>query len=362
MRVLFLINSLGRGGAELNLVRLAGRLRDRGIDVEIASLTGAEPDVVAEARGLGVPTRLNAWASVMLGALSRHPPDLVDGWQYGGAVAANVFRMRHVPVTWSLRHVPLAYRDESRSTRFCLTMLRWLPSPARVIVNSQAGVDAHRRLGIEGAYQVIPNGIDTQRFAADEDAGRDLRRTLGIADSSFVLLHVARFHPHKGHAQLLEAFAGIASDDRDIRLICMGQGVSKIASLARQLGVDSNRLYLLEPNADLRATYAAADVVVSPSLTESFPTVVAEAMSCERPCIVTDVGESANIVHDTGWLVRSADVAALRDTIWQVSRTSPRDLLDAGRRARQRIVEHFSEDRLVRAYSALAEDIVGGRR
>jgi glycosyltransferase involved in cell wall biosynthesis len=350
MRVLYVINSLGRGGAELNLVRLAARVREASVDAEIIPLRGGHPDVLAEARVRGVPVRTGALASLLGAVASRTRPDVVEGWQYAGALAATLFRARGVPVRWNFRHVPLDLREESASTRAALRALRHAPRPACIVVNSAAAVAAHRALGIDGEYRVIANGVDTERFVADAEAGVALRTSLGIPSSAFLLAHVARFHPHKGHAVLLAALAALPANGADVRLLCVGDGVSAVDTLAQRLGADRRRVYVADAMADLRPVYSAADVVVSPSLTESFPTVVAEAMSCARPCIATDVGDSAVLVHDCGRVVPAGSVEALRDAICDVAGGSAATRAEAGRRARARIVNHFSESIAVRTH------------
>lgn len=359
MRVLYVINGLGRGGAELNLVRLAAGLGRTGVDVEIVALAGGAFDVLEEAHAHGVGVRFGSVSLVR--ALARTlRPDLVEGWMYIGALASNLFRPRRVPVTWNFRHVPDALAAESRTTRIALAALSRIPPPRRIVVNSRAAEAAHRALGIAGEYRVVHNGVDTRAFRRDDGARAIARGRLGVDAATCVFLHVARFHPHKGHDMLLDAFARLPAQ-RPALLVCVGDGHDIVLGHARQRGLHPGRVVALPATPDLLPLYNAADAVVSPSLTESFPTVVAEGMSCERPCIVTDVGESAHIVGDTGTVVPSGDAGALCAALTGFIASSAAERAEAGRRARARVVAHFSDSAALDAYLAHLGEVVGGR-
>ena len=95
----------------------------------------------------------------------------------------------------------------------------------------------------------------------------------------------------------------------------------------------------------------ALDLHVLSSRSEAFPNVVAEAMACGTPCVVTDVGEAAEIVGDQGWCVPSGDPVALsgamRAALLMLAGGEAESLRAACRR---RILETFNQDRMVTAY------------
>jgi glycosyltransferase involved in cell wall biosynthesis len=99
---------------------------------------------------------------------------------------------------------------------------------------------------------------------------------------------------------------------------------------------------------------AALDVACSASAYgEGFPNVIGEAMSCAVPCAVTDVGDSARIVADTGRVVPPCDAAALAQAIRDLVELDPESRRTLGKRARARIVQHFSLDAIVQQYEEL---------
>src|SRR5205807_5126692 len=108
--------------------------------------------------------------------------------------------------------------------------------------------------------------------------------------------------------------------------------------------------YLLGMRHDVARLFSGIDIATTASRSEAFPIVVGEAMACGTPCVVTDVGDSALIVADTGRVVAPNDPDALAEA-W-------RSLVDAGhaerRRlgiaARARIRQHFSLPSIVQSY------------
>jgi glycosyltransferase involved in cell wall biosynthesis len=108
---------------------------------------------------------------------------------------------------------------------------------------------------------------------------------------------------------------------------------------------------LAGPRDDVPAVMNALDIHVLSSRGEAFPNVVAEAMACATPCVVTDVGDAAVLVADTGWVVPPGDpialAAGMQHAITAVLEGG-KDVL--GGRARQRIGERFSLERMADSY------------
>jgi glycosyltransferase involved in cell wall biosynthesis len=100
------------------------------------------------------------------------------------------------------------------------------------------------------------------------------------------------------------------------------------------------------PRIDMANVYNALDLAVSSSRWgEGFPNVVAEAMATGVPCVVTDVGDSSEVVGDTGWVCPSSDPAQLALALGSAT-VSRRGLAAYGQRARQRVRTEFSVERL----------------
>jgi glycosyltransferase involved in cell wall biosynthesis len=292
-------------------------------------------------------------------------PTLVQTWLYHADFAgllAGLFA--RVPVVWNIRCAELDPRDHAPSL---MTLIRALALasryPAAVICNSHAGQRAHEQLGyVPRKWAVIPNGFDTDAFRPRSEARAALRGELGLPVETTLVGLLARFHPMKDQASFLNAAKIVIGAKPDVRFVLAGRGIDAAPSLRRlvdELGLTAH-VHLLPPRTDAPSFLAALDVAVSSSYGEAFPNMVGEAMACGIPCIVTDVGDSARIVGDTGVLVPPRDPAALAAGIVEILAADPAARAARGLAARARIVSEFSVERAAARYEALYRGVATG--
>lgn len=184
---------------------------------------------------------------------------------------------------------------------------KWLFDPlmARLQVRL-AGAEAAKRTvaaHFPGDYEVVPNGIDVDRFA------RAVPRPASMPPDRPHVLYVGRIEPRKGVDRLVRAMAQVQQRVPHVQLVLVGGGPDRdaIASLARELDVRvvfAGRV----SDADLPSYYQAADVMCSPALgDESFGLVLLEAMAAGRPIVATNIAGYAELLGGTGG-ARLADV------------------------------------------------------
>jgi glycosyltransferase involved in cell wall biosynthesis len=238
------------------------------------------------------------------------------------------------------------------------TPLSWLAD--LIIVNSEAGRRFHLRRGYpKRKLVVIENGIDTEQFRPDAVRRAEVRREWNVADDHRLVGLVARLHPVKGHREFIEAASIVARRAPSTDFVCVGRGDgperSALEDLARTYGLEK-RLRWAGERTDMPAVYAALDICCLSSTGEAFPNVVAEAMACGTPCVVTDVGDAAAIVNGTGTVVPPRDPDAFATGIESLVRRADREREEFEAAVRARIEKHYSVDRLVtRTVSALNE-------
>ena len=110
--------------------------------------------------------------------------------------------------------------------------------------------------------------------------------------------------------------------------------------------------------ADMPAVYSAIDtLVVASRFGEGFPNVLVEAMACEVPCVTTDVGDASAVVGSTGWVVPARDAAAIVEACRAAAAESESSRSILGRAARQRVVDQFSAEQLVKRTSTILSEI-----
>lgn len=136
---------------------------------------------------------------------------------------------------------------------------------------------------------IIPNAIDTKRFAYDKMARAQLRKELEIHENSYVIGHVGRFCHQKNHRFLLHVFKDFLLANPDAILLLIGEGKTQkeIRMLADTLGI-GQRVIFAGVRGDADKLYSAMDVFCLPSYYEGMPLVAWEAQCNGLPCLFSD--------------------------------------------------------------------------
>jgi glycosyltransferase involved in cell wall biosynthesis len=207
---------------------------------------------------------------------------------------------------------------------------------------------------------VLPNGFDTIAFQPSEHARQTLRRALNVQPDAALVGLIGRYDPLKDHRNFLRAAALLKQRYPLMHVVLAGERLDasnkELEQVIRDFGL-LNRVHLLGLRNDVNEVTAALDISVLSSSSEGFPNVVGEAMSCEIPCVVTDVGDCAWIVGDTGRIVPPHDSQRLAKAIGELLEVGPAGRAALGKRARERIVQEFSLDSVVRRYQDLYEEV-----
>lgn len=363
--ILFLVRSLRQGGAERQLVALATGLHRHGWPVSVACCYGGGA-FQAELERAGVPLadlrKRGRWDVVgflwrLWRTLRRQRATIVHGYMPLGNMLALFARVAcpGTRVVWGVRSSFIDQGNRDWLSRLNFRLSRGAARLAdRIIANSEAGAAYHAALGYPRArMQVIPNGIDIQRFHFDAAGRARVRQEWRVEDDGTLVGLVGRIDPMKDHATFLAAVSVLARNHPTWRFVCVGGGrpgrVAAMRARAQRLGLAAC-LTWAGPRSDLAAVYSALDIAVSSSCGEGFSNVIAEAMACERPCVVTDVGDSARIVGNCGAVVPPRDPPALAAGIERVAQAlaQPGEAARLGAAARARIVATYSLDALVR--------------
>jgi glycosyltransferase involved in cell wall biosynthesis len=202
-------------------------------------------------------------------------------------------------------------------------------------------------------FEFIPNGFDLDQFSFDQSAADQVRTELGIPANSPIVGLVARMNPQKDHASFVSMAAILHKHRPDVHFVLVGQGVDHPkGQVARQISEEGigSVFRLLGRRSDVARLMSAFDIFVSSSLAEAFPLVIGEAMATGVPCVVTDVGDSAFLVGDTGQVVPPKDPDALADACLHLL-SMPADAQQSLRvAARERIRHNFDLDAIAQRY------------
>ncbi|MDA8387637.1 MAG: glycosyltransferase [Nitrospiraceae bacterium] len=346
-----LVVALGPDGA------VTDRIRSMGAAVHSLGMAGGRPPSPAAVRRLF--------------KLSRdYRPQVIQGWMYHGNLMASLvgcLAPGRPPVIWNIRQALYDIGREKRMTVLIMRLgARMSLLPGRIIYNSRAGAEQHEKMGYaRGRTLIIPNGFDCGRFRPSPEARALVRRRLGVPDDALLIGLIARYHPVKDHANFFAAAAKLASRRSDAHFALAGamvdEGNRELAGMIDNAGL-RRRVHLMGEQANMPEIDAALDVATSSSVSEGFPNVIGEAMACGVPCVVTDVGDSALIVGDTGKVVPPKNSDALAAGWAAISDMGPERRKALGGAARRRIVERYSLQDVVARYVQLYSDTALERR
>ncbi len=350
-RIVHIITGLSANGAQNMLYRVCRYSGD--YEHEIISLSG-EGDMGERFRELGIRVHaLNLGQFNLVSCLGRavkicRKADIVDSWLYHADlfafITARVLLRRHL--IWNIRHQNL---DPLYNKRRTLRVVRINSFLSRFVdcisYNSTQAIKNHKRYGYRGKKtRLVANGFEID--VPEKDRGM-IRKRLGIEGEHIIIVTAGRWNALKGYSLLFEALRGL---EGDYRLIMAGKGLDKDnRELADMIGDLGERVMLLGERDDIVDILSAGDIYVSSSTGESFSNAVGEAMAQGLACVVTDTGESQNLVGDAGIAVRAGDAEALREGLRKMISS---DYREYGKKAKLRI-QQWDIRRVVTMYQEM---------
>jgi glycosyltransferase involved in cell wall biosynthesis len=321
LRVLHVIDSLGAGGAEQNLVTLLRHLPQSDYEHHAAWLYPDEPLLPDLAPHLASMLRLEAGRGVnLVGAavklaryMNRIRPDVVSAKLVRAQLVARfaTFLSGRIPTvsTWEC----LTYRDdmyESLGRRGpWLRRLTWLLDAGSglgdahiIAVSREIAEHNARKLRVDPRrVSVIYNAYEPKRITGiDESSRQRLRRELGVADHGHLLLSVGRLIEQKDHPTSINAMSEVARRLPHALLVIAGTGDLQMELQAQ---IDALRLRqnvrLLGRRGDVPALLATADLFVFPSLYEGNSIALMEALAAGLPAVLSRITSSLEVVESS---------------------------------------------------------------
>jgi sugar transferase (PEP-CTERM/EpsH1 system associated) len=371
LRILHVISYMGRGGAEMGILKLIDGLGEkfehrictmRGYDVNfVRSNFSEEKMFVAGSPALKLQFPLFRLMHIM----RQYRPHVVHTRNWGAIEAVMAAKLASVPVVIHSEHgyevdmfagLPMRRRLFRRAAYAMGDAVFALTKELRDFHARQAWVRPE-------SMDVIYNGVDTQRFAPGEKTRLALRGELGIPEQSFVIGSVGRLVPIKDHATLLKAAASLAASGIDLRVLLVGQGPEreKLENLAAE--TLRGRVYFAGDSGRVPEMLNAMDVFVLPSLNEGMSNTLLEAMASGLPVLATNVGGNPEIVQDNvdGCLFKPGDVQWLADKLKQLA-SDPDLVHQLGTAARNRAMNSFSLSRMLDTYRRFYLDLAASRQ
>ncbi len=353
------------GGVQVHVRELTARLGSRGHETAIVAPARGPVDDV-QVRVVGRPVRVPYGGKVAPICFSRRSwsriretirvfePDVVHVHEpFSPSTSLLAMVAADVPVVATFH----AHHERSRALTMSAPVLRSLGRRISAPIAVSEAAAAFAGPALAGSVEVVPNGVDVDRFARPGRAPEGLPGRRRI-------LWVNRLDPQKGFPIMLRAFSRLAAELEDVSLVVAGDGRDREAlTLLSERERRGVMMLGTVPNADLPAYLAAADVLAAPATGhESFGLVLVEAMAAGVPVVATDIPGYREVVSDgvEGLLVPPLDPAALAAALRRIL-TAPELGAALGSAGRRR-AEGFSWELVVPRVEAIYHRVAPGAR
>ena len=369
-KILLAIGSLDIGGAEKQLIALAGGLTQAGSECRVFVLNG-HGKLRLHLERIHVPV-ISAWdlgdqkrrpwrtgiAQLKLIDIARHyKPDVIHAFlplmTFMGTVAG---RLCKIPLVITSRRALGTHQERYRFLRpLDLMANAW---SHRVTVNSKAvWNDVVRRDHIDPRKLIlIYNAVDPTPYESACLSRERMRQKLGLKPEERAVIVIANLIPYKGHHDFLKAARRVKDRIPEATFWLVGEdrGIQKDLEIeAQNLGLSESVLFMGQ-RSDIPSLLAASDLFVLPSHEEGFSNVILEAMAAGLPVVATEVGGNSEAVADgeTGWLVPPRNPSAMAGKIVDLL-SDPGKATSWGILGKGKVKKHFTIEQMVEKHLAL---------
>jgi len=357
------------GGAERQFIELAKGLDKKkwsvliltnsintSLESEVNNIIGVRVVLLSKNNGF-------VYAFRLLSVIFREKPSIINSYLVSAQTYTLFLRpfFPKIKVVFSVRD-SLDYSAYYGSIGFFFNLLI-VKSSSLVdcyIFNAVAGRNVRNSLP-DDRVQVIPNGIDTNKFYPDPLSHNFVRKEAGIGTNVPVVGIVSNFSIYKGYKTFILAARIVAEQIPGVHFVCIGNYDTPVGEemqgLVRELGLFPV-FHFLGSRPDVPKLLPGMDILCSSSVTEGFSNSICEGMASGVPCVVTNVGDSALIVDDTGIIVPVENPGMMAEGILKLLMLSSEERKNLGIISRNRIERNFSISRMVSETEKVFESLL----
>jgi len=356
-KILFVVPSLARAGAEKQVVDLANGLAADQVRCHVASFESNRDQLDRLNLDQVTYHALNRrwkfdWgvASAIADIIDQHDIDILHCTLsigiFWGVLAANKAKKNPIVVAGVHTTINRTRKDDLLDRWVYRPQLR---SVANIlfVCNNQRDYWIDRDPKLANHSSVIYNGVDHHAFdrLPFEEQGQELKAKLGIPDQATTMCCVAAFRPEKSQGNIVRALATIQQNQHPLHLLLAGDGLelTRVQQLASDLGV-ADHIHFLGKLPDVRPVLAASTFSIIASVAvETFSFAMLESMAMSTPVVSTRIGGAGEAVipGSTGILVQPGNIQELSCAINKLAQ-DPRKARKLGANARRLVEEKFT--------------------
>ena len=375
MKILHIINTLRKGGAEGNLYRLCKSHKEEFKNkIEITILTLVKNGYYeSELEKLGVKIySLNINQKnkifdflktiiVIRKFLKEQNPDIIQSWMYHSNFITIFFQNKYYNITyWNIRHSELNFHI-SKKTTILISIICGLFSkliPNKIIYCSERSKNFHenKHFYSKKKSKLIDNGFSDKDYFFSENLRLNFRKNNKINKAEIIIGYAGRYARQKNIKSLLSAFSKISIIHNKIYFYMVGKDINyqnkELVQIVQNLNI-KDKVFFLNEQKSLLEFYNGIDLLILASHSESFPNVIAESMLCKTPVLSSQSGCSEKIIDKCGFtfinndnetiyreLIKVINVFLNNKEKWRNIKTN----------ARLRIQENFSILKMSKSY------------
>jgi len=358
VRILYILTSLGIGGAEKQVIALAERMAAKGHTVAFLVLKHVDQEcpIRHPVLRLNLPkTPMGILRGLRFASnfLLLFRPDILHSHTFPANIFARLLRaslrLKRIENRVSNEINPVVINTihniyEGGWHRMLLYRLTSTQADAVTAVSTAAAERFVRLRAVpRKKISVLTNGIDIQAFNPDKKIRRTARTQMQAGDP-FIWLAVGRIVPAKDYPNLLRALRHVQLTHSTATLWIAGEGDPVVEAAGDVDNSTPANIQWLGLRHDVVQLLDAADAYVLSSAWEGMPLAVGEAMAMEKPVVATDAGGVRELVGKAGIVVPPADSEALANAMLSIMEISNKQRQEMGQVARERIHDHFSMD------------------
>ncbi|MFY4787724.1 glycosyltransferase [Aliarcobacter butzleri] len=367
IKLVFAIRSLNVGGAERQFIELVKNIDKDKFEVYVCTMYGGEQESIVKAienikyYNLEKKGRYDIFKfyNNYKKLLKTINPDIIYSFKEEMNIFSYFCKPKKTKIIWGFRASNMNLSQYGKLSQFLFWVQKKFSSKIHMIIaNSNASIIYHKNHGFNMSKSiVIPNGIDVNKFKRNNEDRKNFRTKYELKENDIAIGIVARIDYMKGYIIFTNAVEKLIREFNNVHIFSVGAGDQKIKQECENiLGTFNNdRFKWLGNQSNVEKIYSGLDIACSSSFGEGFSNSIAEAMSCELPCVVTNVGDSAYIVSKYGIVVESNNIESLYDGLKKMIQSDYKEL---GVMGQNRIEENFSTEKMVSRTENLIKEVL----